>query len=83
MCVGIGAWNYPFQIAAWKSAPALACGRKIFLHPKQKFDQLVSIITIVQFCLCLTVDKEHLYKAHSSYNIQRAQGNQGVAVSVC
>lgn len=26
VCVGIGAWNYPFQIAAWKSAPALACG---------------------------------------------------------
>lgn len=26
VCVGIGAFNYPFQIAAWKSAPALACG---------------------------------------------------------
>lgn len=26
VCVGIGAWNYPFQVAAWKSAPALACG---------------------------------------------------------
>lgn len=26
VCVGIGAWNYPFQIASWKSAPALACG---------------------------------------------------------
>ncbi|CAG5897026.1 unnamed protein product [Menidia menidia] len=26
VCVGIGAWNYPFQIVAWKSAPALACG---------------------------------------------------------
>lgn len=26
VCVGIGAWNYPFQIACWKSAPALACG---------------------------------------------------------
>uniref|UniRef100_H3CNB8 Aldehyde dehydrogenase 9 family, member A1b n=1 Tax=Tetraodon nigroviridis TaxID=99883 RepID=H3CNB8_TETNG len=25
VCAGIGAWNYPFQIAAWKSAPALAC----------------------------------------------------------
>lgn len=27
VCVGIGAWNYPFQIACWKSAPALACGK--------------------------------------------------------
>ena len=26
ICAGIGAWNYPFQIACWKSAPALACG---------------------------------------------------------
>jgi len=26
VCVGIGAWNYPTQIAAWKGAPALACG---------------------------------------------------------
>lgn len=26
VCVGIGAWNYPFQIAITKSAPALACG---------------------------------------------------------
>ncbi len=23
---GIGAWNYPLQIACWKAAPALACG---------------------------------------------------------
>ncbi|WP_157015032.1 betaine-aldehyde dehydrogenase [Mesorhizobium xinjiangense] len=26
VCVGIGAWNYPIQIAGWKSAPALAMG---------------------------------------------------------
>ena len=25
VCVGIGSWNYPIQIACWKSAPALAC----------------------------------------------------------
>jgi len=25
ICAGIGAWNYPIQIAAWKAAPALAC----------------------------------------------------------
>ena len=25
VCAGIGAWNYPIQIACWKSAPALAC----------------------------------------------------------
>ncbi|WP_020592132.1 betaine-aldehyde dehydrogenase [Kiloniella laminariae] len=26
VCGAIGAWNYPIQIACWKSAPALACG---------------------------------------------------------
>lgn len=26
LCVGIGSWNYPIQIACWKAAPALACG---------------------------------------------------------
>lgn len=29
----IGAWNYPFQIASWKSAPALACGNAIIFKP--------------------------------------------------
>ncbi|XP_038574445.1 4-trimethylaminobutyraldehyde dehydrogenase B [Micropterus salmoides] len=33
VCVGIGAWNYPFQIAAWKSAPALACGNAMVYKP--------------------------------------------------
>ncbi len=29
----IGAWNYPFQIASWKSAPALACGNSVVFKP--------------------------------------------------
>ncbi|XP_011835359.1 PREDICTED: 4-trimethylaminobutyraldehyde dehydrogenase [Mandrillus leucophaeus] len=33
VCVGIGAWNYPFQIASWKSAPALACGNAMVFKP--------------------------------------------------
>ncbi|XP_055007786.1 LOW QUALITY PROTEIN: 4-trimethylaminobutyraldehyde dehydrogenase B [Boleophthalmus pectinirostris] len=33
VCAGIGAWNYPFQIAAWKSAPALACGNAMIFKP--------------------------------------------------
>jgi betaine-aldehyde dehydrogenase len=30
---GIGAWNYPLQIACWKSAPALACGNAMLFKP--------------------------------------------------
>ena len=33
LCVGIGAWNYPTQIACWKGAPALACGNAMVFKP--------------------------------------------------
>ena len=32
---GIGAWNYPIQIACWKSAPALACGNAFIFKPAE------------------------------------------------
>ncbi len=35
VCVGIGAWNYPTQIAAWKAAPALACGNAMVFKPSE------------------------------------------------
>ncbi|MGC3936242.1 betaine-aldehyde dehydrogenase [Roseobacter sp. EG26] len=35
LCVGIGAWNYPTQIACWKGAPALACGNAIVFKPSE------------------------------------------------
>lgn len=35
VCVGIGAWNYPLQIAAWKAAPALACGNSMIFKPSE------------------------------------------------
>jgi betaine-aldehyde dehydrogenase len=35
ICAGIGAWNYPVQIAMWKSAPALACGNAMIFKPSE------------------------------------------------
>ena len=35
LCAGIGAWNYPIQIACWKSAPALACGNAMIFKPAE------------------------------------------------
>lgn len=35
VCAGIGAWNYPIQIAAWKSAPALAMGNAFIFKPSE------------------------------------------------
>lgn len=36
LCVGIGAWNYPTQIACWKAAPALACGNAVIFKPSEE-----------------------------------------------
>ncbi|PDT52296.1 MULTISPECIES: betaine-aldehyde dehydrogenase [Sinorhizobium] len=35
VCVGIGAWNYPQQIACWKGAPALAAGNAMVFKPSE------------------------------------------------
>ena len=35
VCLGIGAWNYPSQIACWKAAPALACGNALIFKPSE------------------------------------------------
>ena len=36
ICAGIGAWNYPIQIACWKAAPALACGNSMIFKPSEE-----------------------------------------------
>ena len=35
VCVGIGAWNYPSQVACWKAAPALAMGNAMVFKPSE------------------------------------------------
>ncbi|KAL8932086.1 MAG: hypothetical protein Q9211_006539 [Gyalolechia sp. 1 TL-2023] len=35
ICAGIGAWNYPIQIALWKSAPCLAAGNTMVYKPSE------------------------------------------------
>ena len=35
VCAGIGAWNYPSQIACWKAAPALAMGNAMVFKPSE------------------------------------------------
>ncbi|ESP90916.1 MULTISPECIES: betaine-aldehyde dehydrogenase [Pseudoalteromonas] len=36
ICAGIGAWNYPLQIACWKSGPALAAGNSLIFKPSEE-----------------------------------------------
>ena len=33
VCLGLGAWNYPIQIACWKSAPCIATGNVMIFKP--------------------------------------------------
>ncbi|MHA7879210.1 MAG: betaine-aldehyde dehydrogenase [Saccharospirillum sp.] len=42
VCAGIGAWNYPLQIACWKAAPALACGNAMVFKPSEETPMGVS-----------------------------------------
>ncbi|CAN5234324.1 aldehyde dehydrogenase family protein [soil metagenome] len=36
VCAQIIPWNYPLQMAAWKVAPALACGNTVVLKPAEQ-----------------------------------------------
>ncbi len=36
VCVGLGAWNYPTQVAGWKAAPALICGNTMVFKPSEQ-----------------------------------------------
>ncbi|MGB1272019.1 MAG: betaine-aldehyde dehydrogenase, partial [Endozoicomonas sp.] len=36
ICAGIGAWNYPLQIACWKAGPALASGNAMIFKPSEE-----------------------------------------------
>ncbi len=36
VCAGIGAWNYPIQIAMWKAGPALAAGNALIFKPSEE-----------------------------------------------
>ncbi|WP_136248978.1 betaine-aldehyde dehydrogenase [Halomonas borealis] len=45
----IGAWNYPIQIACWKSAPALAAGNAVVFKPSE-----VTPLTVMALAECLT-----------------------------
>jgi betaine-aldehyde dehydrogenase len=47
VCAGIGAWNYPVQIACWKSAPALACGNAMVFKPAELTPRTAAVLAEV------------------------------------
>jgi betaine-aldehyde dehydrogenase len=71
VCVGIGAWNYPTQIAAWKGAPALACGNAMIFKPSETTP------------LCALKVAEILHEAGAPagiYNVVQGMGEVGHAL---
>jgi betaine-aldehyde dehydrogenase len=71
VCVGLGAWNYPTQIAAWKGAPALACGNAMVFKPSE------------QTPLCALKVAEILVEAGlpaGLYNVVQGMGDVGKAL---
>lgn len=44
VCAGIGAWNYPVQVACWKAAPALAAGNAFILKPSEETPQTANAL---------------------------------------
>ena len=71
VCVGIGAWNYPTQIASWKGAPALACGNTMIFKPSETTP------------LCALKVAEILHEAGAPagvYNVVQGYGNIGASL---
>lgn len=71
LCVGIGAWNYPTQIACWKGAPALACGNAMIFKPSETTP------------LCALKVAEILHEAGlpaGLYNVVQGMGDVGAAL---
>lgn len=71
VCVGIGAWNYPTQIACWKGAPALACGNSVIFKPSETTP------------LCALKVAEILHEAGlpaGLYNVVQGLGEVGAAL---
>ena len=71
VCVGIGAWNYPTQIACWKGAPALACGNAMIFKPSETTP------------LCALKVAEILHEAglpSGLYNVVQGMGTVGASL---
>ena len=71
ICLGIGAWNYPTQIACWKAAPALACGNAMIFKPSETTP------------LCALKIAEILSEAglpDGVFNVVQGQGDVGAAL---
>ncbi|WP_170600323.1 betaine-aldehyde dehydrogenase [Ruegeria arenilitoris] len=71
VCVGIGAWNYPTQIACWKGAPALACGNAMVFKPSETTP--LSALKVAEILIEAGAPK-------GIYNVVQGYGDVGAAL---
>ncbi|WP_170430927.1 betaine-aldehyde dehydrogenase [Ruegeria arenilitoris] len=71
VCVGIGAWNYPTQIACWKGAPALACGNTMIFKPSETTP--LSALQVAEILIEAGAPK-------GVYNVVQGYGDVGAAL---
>lgn len=67
----IGAWNYPIQIALWKSAPALIAGNSVVFKPSEKTP--LSVLELAQIYSEAGVPK-------GVFNVVQGLGDVGAAL---
>ena len=71
VCVGIGAWNYPTQIACWKGAPALACANAMVFKPSETTP--LSALKVAEILIEAGAPK-------GIYNVVQGYGDVGAAL---
>ncbi|MBO9450403.1 betaine-aldehyde dehydrogenase [Tropicibacter sp. R16_0] len=71
VCVGIGAWNYPTQIACWKGAPALTCGNTMVFKPSETTP--LSALKVAEILIEAGAPK-------GVYNVVQGYGNVGASL---
>ncbi|XP_060085828.1 4-trimethylaminobutyraldehyde dehydrogenase-like [Ylistrum balloti] len=69
---GIGAWNYPFQMASWKSSPALAAGNTMVFKPSP-FTPLTAVM--------LAEIYTEAGLPHGCFNVVQGEGETGELLS--
>ena len=72
VCAGIGAWNYPIQIAMWKSGVCLAAGNAMIFKPSE--ETTLSVMKLAEIYIAAGVPP-------GVFNVVQGDGRVGAMLS--